>query len=304
MKKPMMMAISPVTFINDEIKRDPDLNSLYVAPFINDIYLDGLKAQSRVDNVTMRLCDNDYYTYMKNSKVVSIQNFILNNSRELIYTIILKFFLDNNIDVSSLPLFNLDTFIDYFNKSGYANKRYSSMAGINIDLDMLLGYDLIGCYTQKDISDDEFRHLWNVEIDTVLDGMFSCIFNTAVNMINQFISQIVYNYIIINNNESIFYSLYNLCYNKEPKEETSKDAQYTFCSSILREISMDYVKMIREGLEEIKLSTANMIILANTELERDAKNNKELNPNVLTCNPLLQEIQEDNNKIENKMEEN
>lgn len=221
--------IIPITFANNNMVKDNTLNGSMMYSFTEEI-LSEASLYSMI-NLTDYSMSVDLSRDRDNVNVKILTNYACMNITDIFISTIFKFseeFFGNN------PKFSINLYTDLLNS-------------IRVKLRTLIidaiTYRCFPIHDETEIDYNKFISNMNTGslaiftyLHSVIDNLIE---NNCVLYLNEFSKNEFYSYI------------YKICYGKEPEEDTSDQAKYVFCSSILREASEEYLKYLNNGIQNI-----------------------------------------------------
>lgn len=214
--------IIPITFVNDSMVKDNTLNGSMMYSFTEEI-LSEASLYSMVDPTDSMSVNSS----RDNTNVIILTNYALMNITDIFISTVFKFseeFFGNN-----------------------------SKFSINIYTELLDS-------TRSKLRTLIFDGIFQIHDETKIDyNQFISIMNTCSLAILTYLHSVIDN--LIENNCVVYLNLfsknefynciYEICYGKEPEEDSSDQAKYVFCSSILREASEEYLKYLNNGIQNV-----------------------------------------------------
>lgn len=260
--------ICPVTFINDKIETNKDINGLFLNPYNSKMHCDQytsamIKEIKKQDVDNNKLYKNWRYNvnYANNrANEVSIKTYTVTNISDLVRNTLIKFIEDvfysrdmigkvKNIETGSI-LSQSETVGTFFGGNFASN--------INIEEEVKNSITCANIFLHFD--EKTTAQMIYVIMDMKMSALYSIL---VANVFDRFIVEHI-NVALSNQSlDQLFNFLYYKCYREDPKEIPNAQFEYSFCASIMREIMEKNLVNFRVALVSIAKNISLMIYNAN-----------------------------------------
>lgn len=259
--------ICPVTFVNNKLNDNPNLNGFFINPYATNIQMDFCHADL-LDDIKDFNADNfDSESYLRFATKLkhtetraaydSIMAYMVMNISDLVRNILISFIqnalLPNDKANAAKILDNKsNTIADYL--SGYFTDEF-----VTFDIER----EVSGAIAEVNIAD--YHSIYDTEKDyqqiyLLVDSKMSSLYSMLVaNIFEKFIVTHVFNALKLGGLSVLYKILHLKCYGDEPKTHPNAQTEYAFCCGIMREIMDEELVNFRSGLIMISKTVSEMI---------------------------------------------
>lgn len=266
-------AICPVTFIDNNIVTDKDINGLFMNPYNCKIHADqhyGAMVndiQRKQEDPNSRLFKDwrynvELFSERTNSSV--LKTYMITNISDLVRNTLIKFMEDVFIDKETLKKAEAEGFKAPSTHAECIGSMFGGCFESNINIDDEVKNALSYCNLLQMFDDRLTVQMIYVLIDMKMSSLYSMLVS---NVFDRFIVDHVNVALTHQSLDQLYTFLYYKCFSEDPKELPNAQYEYSFCLTMMREIMDQCLMNFRAALVCVSKNISLMI----DQLNKSAK---------------------------------